>query len=90
MIENSPAIIIFSLYWKRMNRNDALAGILVGGITVVIWKQLTGGIFDLYEIVPGFIFASLAIVIASLFSSGPTSKVTELFDRVEGRLAQDN
>ena len=56
-----PAMIA-SLYWQRMNRFGCLAGILVGGLTVVIWKQMSGGIFDLYEIVPGFIFASLAIV----------------------------
>lgn len=83
-----PAII-FSLYWKRMNRNGALAGILVGGITVVIWKQLTGGVFDLFEIVPGFIFASIAIVVVSLSSAEPDQQVTELFDRVDNVLGNE-
>lgn len=59
-----PAIVL-SLYWRRMNRNGALAGIVTGGLTVIVWKQLTGGIFDLYEIVPGVIFATLAILIVS-------------------------
>lgn len=50
-----PAIVL-SLYWSKMNRNGALAGIIIGGATIVIWKQLTGGWFDVYEIVPGVIF----------------------------------
>lgn len=84
-----PALIL-SLYWQRMNRNGALAGILTGGITVVIWKQLSGGIFEMFEIVPGFILASLAIVIISLLTGKPSPKVTELFKRVEKKLTQDN
>ena len=83
-----PALI-FSLYWKRMNRNGALAGILVGGITVVIWKELNGGIFDLFEIVPGFVFACVAIVTVSLLTKAPSNKVTGLVDRVESTLAQE-
>ncbi|NNF52659.1 MAG: sodium/proline symporter PutP [Gammaproteobacteria bacterium] len=64
-----PAIVL-SLYWRRMNRNGALAGIVTGGLTVIVWKQLTGGIFDLYEIVPGVIFATLAILIVSSVGKG--------------------
>jgi sodium/proline symporter len=65
-----PALLL-SLYWSRMNRNGALAGIVVGALTVVIWKQLSGGIFDLYEIVPGILFATVAIVVVSLLSAAP-------------------
>ncbi|MBL4829789.1 MAG: sodium/proline symporter PutP [Aliivibrio sp.] len=82
-----PAIIL-SLYWKRMNRNGALAGILVGGITIVVWKQLTGGIFDMYEIVPGIVFATLAIVIASLASAVPEQSVLDQFDEFEKNLIE--
>jgi sodium/proline symporter len=60
-----PAIVL-SLYWPAMTRSGALAGILTGGITVVIWKQLTGGIFELYEIVPGILVSMTAILLASL------------------------
>lgn len=48
-----------------MSRAGAFAGIIVGGVTLVVWKQLSGGIFDLYEIVPGFLFALIAIVAVS-------------------------
>jgi sodium/proline symporter len=80
-----PAIL-FSLFWKDMNRNGALAGVVVGGITVVLWKQLSGGIFDLYEIVPGFIFASLAIVLLSKLSGGASDTVKASFDEYQSKL----
>ncbi|WOG29018.1 sodium/proline symporter PutP [Endozoicomonas sp. 8E] len=81
-----PALIM-SLYWKRMNRNGALAGIMVGGVTVVLWKQMSGGIFDLYEIVPGMLFAFIAIVVASLMSCEPQADIVDEFDGVEKALA---
>lgn len=60
-------VVILSLYWKPMTRAGALAGILVGGLTVVLWKQLAplGGIFELYELLPGFALSTLAIVVTS-------------------------
>lgn len=74
-----PALL-FSLYWKRMNKLGALAGIIVGGVTVVIWGNVSGGILDLYEIVPGFIFASIAIVAVSLATAEPEKSVLDGFD----------
>ena len=64
-----PAIIL-SLYWPRMTRNGALAGILVGGVTVILWKQLAGlgGIFAIYELLPGFLLSAFAILVVSRLS----------------------
>ena len=59
-------LVLFSLFRKDMSVTSAVAGILTGGITVIVWKQLQGGIFDLYELVPGFIFSSLVIQIACM------------------------
>jgi len=78
-----PAVIL-SLFWSRMNRQGCLAGILVGGITVVVWKQLSGGWFDVYEIVPGFIFATIAIIAVSLATPAPDDDVLETFEQVNG------
>jgi len=66
-------VVLLSLFWQGYSRNGAIATILVGAITVVVWKQMTGGIFELYEIVPGFIFAMLVGVIVSKISP-PTDK----------------
>lgn len=76
-----PAVIL-SLYWNRMNRFGCLAGILVGGVTVVVWKQMSGGIFDLYEIVPGFLFATISIVVVSLLSTIPSKAMSSTFSEV--------
>ncbi len=73
-------LVLFSLYWKRMSRNGALAGIIGGGITVLIWKQLRGGIFELYEILPGFIVSTVLIIIFSHFSKKPSAKVEKQFN----------
>ncbi|MEG9297619.1 sodium/proline symporter PutP [Mangrovibacillus sp. Mu-81] len=79
-------VVILSLFWKRMTRNGALAGMITGAATVIIWKQLSGGLFDIYEILPGFIFATLAIVIFSFVGNGPTKEIQEEFDTVQARL----
>ena len=65
-----PAILI-SLYWSRMTGTGAIAGVLVGGITVVVWKQLSGGIFDIYELLPGFVLSAAAIVLVSALTHCP-------------------
>ncbi|WP_066057804.1 sodium/proline symporter PutP [Robertmurraya korlensis] len=75
-------VIILSLYWNRMNRNGALAGMITGAVTVVVWKQLTAaGIipFELYEIVPGFILATIAIIVFSLTGNEPRKIIKEEF-----------
>ncbi|KVX03687.1 sodium/proline symporter PutP [Shewanella frigidimarina] len=66
-------VVLLSLFWQGYSRNGAISTILVGALTVVVWKQLTGGIFELYEIVPGFVFAMLVGVIVSKMSP-PTPK----------------
>ncbi|WP_226666998.1 sodium/proline symporter PutP [Microbulbifer aggregans] len=65
-----PTILI-SLYWSRMTGAGAIAGVVVGGLTVLIWKQLSGGIFDVYELLPGFILSATAIVLVSAVTHCP-------------------
>lgn len=84
-----PALL-FSLFWRRTTRNGILAGMIVGGVTVLIWKQITGldianvyPILKLYEIVPGFVLSSLAIIIASKMDKEPEKEITDTFDSVK-------
>ena len=62
-------VILLSLFYKKMTKNGAAAGMIVGGLTSVLWPLLKKvsslAIFQLYEIVPGFLFAVLAIFIVS-------------------------
>ncbi|MCM3690479.1 sodium/proline symporter PutP [Neobacillus niacini] len=81
-------VIILSLFWKRMTRNGALAGIIVGSVTVIVWSSLKGGLFDLYELAPGFLFSSLAIIIISLIDKAPSKEVQEEFDNYRSELEQ--
>ncbi len=60
-----PAIVL-SLYWPRMTRNGALVGMIVGGVTVMLWQRGEGGLFDLYELIPGFILSTLTIWVVSI------------------------
>lgn len=81
-----PAILM-SLFWRRATRNGILAGIIVGGITVLVWKQLA--LFGLYEIVPGFLLSLIAIWGVSLMDKQPSSAVTRTFDRVDNQDKQN-
>jgi sodium/proline symporter len=75
-------LVLISLFWKRMTRISAIGGISVGGIVVIIWKQLDGGIFNMYEIVPGFILSVLAIIIISLVDKKPSEDIIKEFDSI--------
>lgn len=74
-------IILFSLFWKRTTKQAALCGILTGGIVSCLWWVMQGGIWDLYEIIPGFLLSSLVIVVVSLVTKVP-KEVAEDFDKV--------
>ena len=58
-------LMILSLYNKNITKGGAIAGMISGAITVIIWKQLAGGIFEVYELLPGFIIATFCILIFS-------------------------
>lgn len=73
-------VVLMSLLWRRMTGAGALAGMIVGALVVIFWKKYTGS--ELYEIVPGFILASLAIYAVSLLTQ-PTFDMLERFDKAE-------
>ncbi len=75
--------VLLSLYWRRMNRYGALAGIVVGAVTVILWKQLDGGLFDLYEIVPGFILSAISIIVVSYCTMPPSEEIVFQFESLE-------
>ena len=77
------AVMLFSLFWKRANRNGALAGMIVGGAMVFIWKYLIapiGGIFGIYELLPAFICSAIAIVVVSLLTAPPSQEIVDEFE----------
>jgi sodium/proline symporter len=74
-------VVLLSVLWSRMTRNGALAGMLAGALTVIVWKQF--GWLGLYEIIPGFVFATLAIVVFSLLDKAPSKAMLDRFDEAE-------
>ena len=78
-------LMLFSLFWKRINRAGAIAGMLSGGAMVFIWKLLVrpiGGVWDVYELLPAFIFSCLCIVVVSLLTNAPSEKMNREFEEV--------
>ncbi|PAF43857.1 sodium/proline symporter PutP [Helicobacter sp. 11S03491-1] len=69
------SVILFSLFWSRMTRMGAIAGMIVGAVVVVVYKNFLSQHFGIYEIIPGFVCASLAIIIVSLLQ--PVRKGTK-------------
>lgn len=75
-------LVLFSLFWKRTTKAGALAGMIAGGVSACIWWLNDGGIFDIYEIVPGFIISSIVIVIVSLLTK-VSKEITDEFEQVK-------
>ena len=73
------ATVLLSLYWKRMTLKGAYAGVIVGGLSVLIWKHFEW--FGLYELVPGFFFSVAAIVIVSLMDKKPSETILKTFEK---------
>ena len=80
-------LVIFSLFWRRMTANGAIAGIVVGGVTVLLWKNLMA-FTGLYEIVPGFILSCIAIYVVSILDKEPAKDITDKYDEAAALCAQ--
>ena len=87
-------VVLLSLFWNRMNLAGALAGMLSGSATVLIWIYGPFTINNaslsstLFEIVPGFIVATIAIVAVSLATRKPSTSITSLFGEMQLILRQ--
>ena len=81
-------LMLCALFWKRTNKQGAIAGMISGGLTVFIYKYLRtnvfpGTIFDIYELLPAFIISLLFIVVVSLATKAPEKEIVDTFDEVK-------
>ena len=79
-------LVLFSLFWKRINRAGAIAGIVGGGAMVFFWKLVIrplGGAFKIYELLPAFLFSSILIVVVSLLTTSPSAEIQKDFEEVK-------
>ena len=80
-------LVLFSLWWRRLTHSGAVAGIIVGAVTVLLWANLpvfaSGETLNsvFYELLPGFVASSLAIILVSLKTQQPTHKAIHWFDK---------
>jgi len=75
-------LILFALFWKRMTLPAAIAGMIAGGVTDLIWYNMSGGIFDIYEIIPGFVVSTVVIIVVSLCTK-VSKEIVDEFDTVK-------
>ncbi|WP_040975816.1 sodium/proline symporter PutP [Necropsobacter massiliensis] len=79
-------VVLFSLFWKRMTASAAMAGMLVGALTVFCWKSVfapSGAWHEVYEMIPGFGLACLTIMAVSLLSGAPEQAVINRFEQAK-------
>lgn len=79
-------VVLLSLFWKRMTSSGAMAGMLTGAITVFAWKEwipAKSELAQVYEMIPGFLLATLVIVVISLLSSEPNTETQETFEKAQ-------
>ena len=84
-------LMIFSLFWKRINRAGAIAGMVSGAASVFVWKLVIaklGGVFAIYELLPAFIISSIFIVAVSLLTKAPSQEIYDDFDAVKNAVAE--
>ncbi len=79
-------LMLMSLFWKRINRWGAIAGMIGGGVMVFVWNlaiRPLGGIWDVYELLPAFIFSCVCIVVVSLLTPAPSKEIQQEFEEVK-------
>ena len=79
-------VMLFGLFWKRMTKWGALAGMVSGGAMIFLWKFViakAGGVFAIYELLPAFLTACIFIVVVSLLTKKPDDEITGVFDEIK-------
>ena len=79
------SILCMGRIWRLLRTSRSplkgtYAGIIVGGITVLIWKQFNW--FGLYELIPGFLFSTISIILISLMDEKPSQTILDNFNKV--------
>ena len=79
-------IVVMSLFWKRTNFEGAVAGILSGGLTVIIWDyiplvngQTLGAATGIYSLLVGFFLSLVVIIIVNLCTKAPGEEILQEF-----------
>ena len=74
------SVVILSLFWRRFTYKGALAGVIAGAVTDVLWLIFLSGPTGIYELIPGFTVSMIAAVVVTLIDKKPSKEVTDIFD----------
>ncbi|MDQ0244074.1 SSS family solute:Na+ symporter [Bacillus fengqiuensis] len=72
-----------------MTKWGALAGIVTGAVTVLVWVNVPGLKETMYEMIPGFFRSLIAVIIVSLLTKEPSEKVQDTFEEMEEVMQED-
>ena len=73
-------VVILSLFWRRFTYKGALAGVIAGAVTDVIWVAFLSSSTGIYELIPGFAVGMIASVVVTLLDKKPDNEVLAIFD----------
>jgi len=78
--------MLASLFWKRTTLKGALAGMISGGLSALLWPRFLaplGGVFAIYELLPAFLISSVCIIIVSLMDKEPSQAILDEFEQAK-------
>jgi len=75
------SVVILSLFWRRFTYKGALAGVIAGALTDVLWLIFLSGPTGIYELIPGFAVSMLAAVVVTLLDKAPSKEITDIYDK---------
>ncbi|MGM9625663.1 MAG: sodium:proline symporter, partial [Eubacteriales bacterium] len=96
MVENAWAgfgasfgpVVILSVFWRRFTYKGAVAGVIAGAVTDILWLLFCSGT-GIYELIPGFIVSMLAAVIVTLLDRKPSDAVCAIYDAATAKTAEE-
>ncbi len=84
------SVVILSLFWRRFTYKGALAGVIAGAVTDVLWLIFLSSATGVYEIIPGFIASMIAAVSATLLDKKPSKEITDIYDAATAPEAEED
>ncbi len=74
------SVVILSLFWRRFTYKGALAGVIAGALTDILWYIFLATPTGIYELIPGFAVSMIAAIVVTLIDKAPTKEVTDIYD----------
>ena len=81
-------LVLFCLYSKNVNKTGAVASIIVGLVTVIVWYY-SGMSAYVYELIPGFAASSAALVIGTKVSGGADASTVAIYQQYVDKINQN-